>query len=45
MSLGDIIASYIAQQRSLGKRYAAEAIILTAFRKSVSEVPLQRHSP
>jgi len=27
MSLGDIIANYIAQQRCLGKRFSAEATI------------------
>jgi len=41
MSLEDIIASYIDQQRSLGKRYLAEANILTAFRRSVGDVPVR----
>jgi integrase len=41
MSLEDIIASYITQQRSLGKRYSAEAYILAAFRRSVSNVPVR----
>jgi integrase/recombinase XerD len=45
MSLGDIIAKYIAQQRCLGKRYTAEATILTAFRRSVSDVPLRDIRP
>lgn len=40
MSLEDIIASYIDQQRSLGKRYLAEANILAAFRRSVGDVPV-----
>jgi integrase/recombinase XerD len=40
MTLGDIIASYIEQQRCLGKRFSAEATILAAFRSSVSDVPL-----
>src|SRR6516225_4839453 len=40
MSLGDITANYIAQQRCLGKRFSAEATILAAFRSSVSDVPL-----
>ena len=39
MSLGDIIANYIAQQRCLGKRFSAEATILAAFRSAVSDVP------
>ena len=30
MSLEDIIANYIAHQRSLGKRYSAEVKILAA---------------
>jgi integrase len=40
MTLGDIIANYIEQQRCLGKRFSAEATILAAFRSSVSDVPL-----
>jgi hypothetical protein len=38
MSLGDIIANYIAQQRCLGKRFSAEATILAAFKSAVSDV-------
>jgi hypothetical protein len=45
MSLEDIIASYIAQQRSLGKRYSAEVKILAAFRLSVSDVRLRDIRP
>lgn len=45
MSLEDIIASYITQQRSLGKRYSAEANILAAFRRSVSDVPVRDIRP
>jgi integrase/recombinase XerD len=41
MSLDDIIASYIEQQRCLGKRFAPEAIILAAFKNAVSDVPLR----
>ncbi len=41
MSLEDIIASYITQQRSLGKRYLAEANILAAFRRSAGDVPVR----
>src|SRR5215831_13775410 len=41
MSLGDITANYIAQQRCLGKRFSAEATILAAFKSSVSDVPLR----
>ena len=41
MSLEEIIASYIDQQRSLGKRYLAEANILAAFRRSVGDVPVR----
>lgn len=40
MNLEDIIASYMTQQRSLGKRYLAEATILAAFRTSVGGVPV-----
>jgi integrase/recombinase XerD len=45
MSLEDIIASYITQQRSLGKRYSAEANILAAFRRSVGDVPVRDIRP
>jgi integrase/recombinase XerD len=45
MSLEDIIASYITQQRSLGKRYLAEANILTAFRRSVGDAPVRNIRP
>jgi integrase len=45
MSLEDIIANYIAQQRSLGKRYLAEANILAAFRRSVGDVPVRNIRP
>ena len=45
MSLEDIIANYIAQQRSLGKRYSAEVKILAAFRLSVSDVRLRDIRP
>ncbi len=45
MSLEDIIASYITQQRSLGKRYSAEATILASFRSSVRGVPLRDIRP
>ncbi len=39
MSLSDIIANYIEQQRCLGKRFSAEATILAAFKSAVSDVP------
>jgi hypothetical protein len=45
MSLEDIIANYITQQRSLGKRYLAEANILAAFRRSVGDVPVRDIRP
>src|SRR5260221_3510486 len=45
MSLEDIIANYITQQRSLGKRYSAEATILSSFRSSVRGVPLRDIRP
>jgi integrase len=45
MSLEDIIANYITQQRSLGKRYLAEANTLKAFRKSVGDVPIHDIDP
>ena len=41
MSLEHIIANYIAQQHSLGKRYSAEVTILAAFRRSISDVRLE----
>jgi len=45
MSLSDIIANYIEQQRCLGKRFSAEATILAAFRSAVSDVPLRDIRP
>ncbi|HEX8813785.1 MAG TPA: tyrosine-type recombinase/integrase, partial [Terracidiphilus sp.] len=45
MTLADIIANYIEQQRCLGKRFTAEATILAAFRGSVSDVPLRDIRP
>ena len=45
MSLEDIIASYIKQQRSLGKRYLSESNILAAFRRSVGDVPVRDVRP
>ena len=41
MSLDEIIAKYIAQQRCLGKRFSAEATLLAAFKRAVSDVPLR----
>ena len=38
MRLEDMITSYITQQRSLGKRYLAEANILAAFRRSIGDM-------
>ncbi|MGA7674920.1 MAG: tyrosine-type recombinase/integrase [Rhizomicrobium sp.] len=45
MSLEDIIANYITQQRSLGKRYLAEANILKAFGRSAGDVPVRDIHP
>jgi integrase/recombinase XerD len=45
MSLADIIANYIEQQRCLGKRFSAEATILAAFRSAVSDAPLRDIRP
>jgi integrase/recombinase XerD len=45
MSLEHIIANYIAQQHSLGKRYSAEVTILAAFRRSISDVRLRDIRP
>jgi integrase len=45
MSLSDIIANYIEQQRCLGKRFSAEATILAAFRSAVSDAPLRDIRP
>jgi integrase/recombinase XerD len=45
MRLGDLIASYIKQQRCLGKRYLAGATILNAFRKSVGDLRLRNIHP
>jgi hypothetical protein len=45
MSLDEIIANYITQQRSLGKRYLAEGNILKAFRRSIGDVPVRDIRP
>ena len=45
MSLDEIIAKYIAQQRCLGKRFSAEATLLAAFKSAVSDVPLRDIRP
>jgi integrase/recombinase XerD len=45
MSLDEIIANYITQQRSLGKRYGTEANILKAFRRSIGDVPVRDIRP
>jgi integrase len=45
MNLEAMIASYITQQRSLGKRYSAEANILAAFKRSVGDVPVRDIPP
>jgi integrase/recombinase XerD len=41
MSLDEIIANYIAHQRSLGKRYITEANTLKAFGRAVGDVPVR----
>ena len=41
MKLNDIITSYITQQRSLGKLYRAEALILGAFGRFVGDVSVR----
>jgi hypothetical protein len=45
MTLGDIIARYVEQQRCLGKRFSAEATILAAFRSAVSDALLRDIRP
>jgi integrase/recombinase XerD len=40
MTVGDAITKYIAHQRYLGKRFRSEGAILTAFRKSIGNMPL-----
>jgi integrase/recombinase XerD len=45
MSLDEIIANYITQQRSLGKRYGTEGNILKAFRRSIGDVPVRDIRP
>jgi integrase len=45
MSLDEIIANYITQQRSLGKRYLAEGNILKAFRRSIGDVRVRDIRP
>ena len=43
MNTASIIANYIEHNRCLGKRYVTEATILTAFGRSIGDVPL--HDP
>jgi integrase/recombinase XerD len=45
MTTADTIASYIEHQRCLGKRFANEAFILSAFGRSIGDVPLRRIRP
>ena len=45
MSFNDIIADYITQQRSLGKRYSSEANTLKAFGRSIGNVPVRDIDP
>jgi integrase/recombinase XerD len=45
MRSGDLIGRYIKHQRSLGMRYSAGATILSAFRKSVGDVPARDIHP
>ena len=40
MSTASTIADYIRHNRSLGKRFVAEAAILSAFSRSVGKMPL-----
>ena len=45
MSTASTIADYIRHNRSLGKRFVAEAAILSAFSRSVGKMPLWPMSP
>lgn len=45
MSTASTIADYIKHNRSLGKRFVAEAWILSAFLRTVDKVPLSEISP
>lgn len=45
MSTASIIANYIEHNRCLGKRFATEETILTAFGRSVGDVPLRHIRP
>jgi integrase/recombinase XerD len=45
MSTASIIADYVRHNRSLGKRFAAEQRILSAFCRSLSNVPLRDICP
>ena len=45
MNTASIIANYIEHNRCLGKRYVTEATILTAFGRSVGDVPLRDIRP
>jgi hypothetical protein len=40
MSTASTIADYVRHNRSLGKRFVAEAAILSAFSRSVGKMPL-----
>ena len=45
MNTASTIADYIRHNRSLGKRFAAEEAILSAFHRSVGKVPLHGIHP
>ena len=45
MNTASIIANYIEHNRCLGKRYVTEETILTAFGRSVGDVPLRDIRP
>ncbi len=45
MNLEDLIANYIAHQRSLGKRYLGEANTLKAFGRSIGNIPVRDVRP
>jgi site-specific recombinase XerD len=45
MTVGKAITNYIAHQRCLGKQFSAASAILTAFRRSIGDIPLREVLP
>jgi hypothetical protein len=45
MTVGKAITNYVAHQRCLGKQFSAASAILTAFRRSIGDIPFREVLP